>query len=269
MDDKDRKSFEVSSDLDLDLDEPDDEHDTSRHHHATTAVYSGNGHHTPLTCSLSLGSLKHDNIDEGSIDNMQLSNSISMSNLLLQHHYHNRDHRHHRKITTEIDDTANQIPSSSSSSKGFGSFGSFGSGTTMTRRQCKHEYVLAPSLSMSSLSRPRSLMESLLIAKMEKAGGDTSNVILTNGGLLGGGRTESLGSTSSLTSIASSVSSDVCACDDCLLGIADLSIDTTVEENNKRRKKVKEMLNIFHTLIKNVLFRVVLFSFFLVFNEAF
>lgn len=104
-----------------------------------------------------------------------------------------------------------------------------------------HSTLLSPSLSMSSLthsSRPRSLMESILIAKMERAN-------LANDGLLIHGyispstkslfRTDSLGSTSSFTS-DSSIGSEYCRCDDCLLGIADLSVESS---QRMRRKKVR------------------------------
>ncbi|KAJ9592961.1 hypothetical protein L9F63_015385, partial [Diploptera punctata] len=86
-------------------------------------------------------------------------------------------------------------------------------------------------------ARPRSLMEQLLVAKMEKAG-----ACLTSGSppsplppalLL---RTDSTDSASSL----SSTSSDVCRCDDCLLGIADLYV--TDPDDDSRRKKTKIML---------------------------
>lgn len=110
-----------------------------------------------------------------------------------------------------------------------------------SRHNHSHHNSLTPSFSMSSLTqssaRPRSLMESILIAKMEKAtiGGSMS---ILNGyvspetkSLM---RTDSLGSTSSFTS-TSSLGSDYCRCDDCLLGIADLSVDSTQQI---RRKKV-------------------------------
>uniref|UniRef100_A0A1B6C943 Kinase n=2 Tax=Clastoptera arizonana TaxID=38151 RepID=A0A1B6C943_9HEMI len=70
-------------------------------------------------------------------------------------------------------------------------------------------------------------MESLLIAKMERASGGP-NVL--NGNLCGSLpspllRMDSVDSTSSFAS-TSSIGSDVCRCDDCLLGIADLYINT-------------------------------------------
>lgn len=91
--------------------------------------------------------------------------------------------------------------------------------------------VTPPPLPLSSNnSKPRSLMETILVAKMES---------LNNVG--GGGRpapflrTDSLDSCSSMGSI-SSMSSDVCRCDDCLLGIADLYAPGPAE---KSRKKVR------------------------------
>lgn len=69
---------------------------------------------------------------------------------------------------------------------------------------------LSPDLERRSRSpaRPRSLMESLLVAKMEA---------LSTGKLV---RTDSMESCSSFGSM-SSLPSDVCRCDDCLLGIVD------------------------------------------------
>ncbi|XKL64206.1 hypothetical protein PGB90_004292 [Kerria lacca] len=102
-----------------------------------------------------------------------------------------------------------------------------------------HHLSLSPSLSMSSLTqsgRPRSLMENILIAKMERA--TLGGASLVNGyvspstkSLM---RTDSLGSTSSFTS-TSSFGSDYCRCDDCLLGIVDLSVDSSQQV---RRNKV-------------------------------
>ncbi|KAK9511767.1 hypothetical protein O3M35_000368 [Rhynocoris fuscipes] len=65
----------------------------------------------------------------------------------------------------------------------------------------------------SPVPRPRSLMENLLIAKMERAG-------LCPAPLL---RMDSTDSASSFAS-TSSLGSEVCRCDDCLLGIADLHL---------------------------------------------
>lgn len=62
-----------------------------------------------------------------------------------------------------------------------------------------------------SPARPRSLMESLLVAKMEALSTGSSNRLV---------RTDSMDSCSSFGSM-SSLPSDVCRCDDCLLGIVD------------------------------------------------
>ncbi|PSN57839.1 hypothetical protein C0J52_04388 [Blattella germanica] len=85
---------------------------------------------------------------------------------------------------------------------------------------------------VSAPLRPRSLMETLLVAKMEKAGAclTSSPSPLPPALLL---RTDSTDSASSL----SSTSSDVCRCDDCLLGIADLYV-TGPDEDPRSRKKV-------------------------------
>lgn len=105
-----------------------------------------------------------------------------------------------------------------------------------------HSTLLSPSLSMSALttscSRPRSLMESILIAKMERA--SLAGYSLVNGYVSPGAtkslmRADSLGSTSSFTS-TSSIGSDYCRCDDCLLGIVDLSVYSAQQV---RHKKVK------------------------------
>lgn len=86
-------------------------------------------------------------------------------------------------------------------------------------------------LSSGSSSRPRSLMETLLIAKMERASGSPS---LLNGLPAPLVRMDSTGSTSSFGS-TSSMGSDVCRCDDCILGIGDLYINSPPDS---RRKKV-------------------------------
>lgn len=89
---------------------------------------------------------------------------------------------------------------------------------------------LAAPLSLTSIAsgRHRSLMESLLARKIEMEGAGS---IHPDRRLL---RTDSLDSTSSIGSL----SEDVCHCDDCLLGIADLyKIGPT--ESAMARKKVK------------------------------
>jgi hypothetical protein len=84
---------------------------------------------------------------------------------------------------------------------------------------------LSPDLQRRSRSptRPRSLMESLLVAKMEA---------LSTGKLV---RTDSMDSCSSFGSM-SSLPSDVCRCDDCLLGIVDFYMPSPAEENRGTRK---------------------------------
>ncbi|CAH0768040.1 unnamed protein product [Bemisia tabaci] len=89
-----------------------------------------------------------------------------------------------------------------------------------------HLHLSSPS------SRPRSLMETLLIAKMERAAGSPS---LLNGLPAPLVRMDSTGSTSSFGS-TSSMGSDVCRCDDCILGIADLYINSPPDS---RRKKIR------------------------------
>ncbi|XP_049875378.1 inositol-trisphosphate 3-kinase B isoform X3 [Pectinophora gossypiella] len=86
---------------------------------------------------------------------------------------------------------------------------------------------LSPDLARRSRSpaRPRSLMESLLVAKMEA---------LSTGKLV---RTDSMESCSSLGSM-SSLPSDVCRCDDCLLGIVDFYMPSP--EASKVTKKQSE-----------------------------
>jgi hypothetical protein len=78
-------------------------------------------------------------------------------------------------------------------------------------------------------------MEALLIAKMERASlnGGAGHQYGSHPSLV---RADSMGSTSSLDSM-SSMSSDVCRCDDCLLGIADLYINSFAYEG--RRRKVR------------------------------
>lgn len=84
---------------------------------------------------------------------------------------------------------------------------------------------LSPDFQRRSRSpaRPRSLMESLLVAKMEA---------LSTGKLV---RTDSMDSCSSFGSM-SSLPSDVCRCDDCLLGIVDFYMPSPEEANKVLRK---------------------------------
>ena len=71
----------------------------------------------------------------------------------------------------------------------------------------------------SSSRPPRTLMEQLLARKIEQ----TSQAIGPDGSRLS--RTDSVDSTSSIGSMGSLVlGDDVCHCDDCLLGIADLYV---------------------------------------------
>lgn len=100
---------------------------------------------------------------------------------------------------------------------------------------------LSLATSPPSLGRPRSLMESLLIAKMERAAGTPS---VLNGNLSGSLpspllRMDSTDSASSFAS-TSSLGSEVCHCDDCLLGISDLYINTPTT-----KKKVCTVFNAF------------------------
>ncbi|XP_045499913.1 inositol-trisphosphate 3-kinase B isoform X2 [Colias croceus] len=88
------------------------------------------------------------------------------------------------------------------------------------------ERTLSPDFPRRSRSpaRPRSLMESLLVAKMEA---------LSTGKLV---RTDSLDSCSSFGSM-SSLPSDVCRCDDCLLGIVDFYLPSSADANRPFRKQ--------------------------------
>ncbi|XP_049840963.1 uncharacterized protein LOC126291499 [Schistocerca gregaria] len=78
-------------------------------------------------------------------------------------------------------------------------------------------------------SRPRSLMESLLLAKMERASAPGAG-----GGLLR--RMDSTDSATSSLSSSSAAGPDVCRCDDCLLGIADLYASSPAEDARRRKK---------------------------------
>lgn len=80
------------------------------------------------------------------------------------------------------------------------------------------------NLSLDSLThhtgRPRSLMETLLVAKMEAASNKTCSTDLMRPLLM---RVDSTDSASSVGSMGSSaLGSELCHCDDCLLGIADI-----------------------------------------------
>ncbi|XP_026752725.1 inositol-trisphosphate 3-kinase B isoform X3 [Galleria mellonella] len=85
-----------------------------------------------------------------------------------------------------------------------------------------------------SPARPRSLMESLLVAKMEA---------LSTGKLV---RTDSMDSCSSFGSM-SSLPSDVCRCDDCLLGIVDFYMPSpdegkTLKKQSERWRKLRNIV---------------------------
>ncbi|KAF9820080.1 hypothetical protein SFRURICE_015149 [Spodoptera frugiperda] len=92
----------------------------------------------------------------------------------------------------------------------------------------EHCRPLSPDFARRSRSpaRPRSLMESLLVAKMEA---------LSTGKLV---RTDSMDSCSSFGSM-SSLPSDVCRCDDCLLGIVDFYMPSPADVNKALRKWTK------------------------------
>lgn len=88
-----------------------------------------------------------------------------------------------------------------------------------------HMRSATPPPMPSSSSRPKSLMESLLVAKMEQVTlGHPGRKLV---------RTDSADSSSSFGSITS-MTSDVCRCDDCLLGIADLYAQEPAEEKRKK-----------------------------------
>lgn len=101
-----------------------------------------------------------------------------------------------------------------------------------------------------SPTKPKSLMETLLVAKMERVSlsSDTCGNSSVSGGPQGRTllRTDSVDSTSSIGSITST-SSDVCRCDDCLLGIADLYAQDCEET------KLKKKVNIDHSFLLIVL----------------
>lgn len=93
--------------------------------------------------------------------------------------------------------------------------------------------------------RHRSLMEQLLVAKMEQAAlqssGSSTGCMLPGGGRMLM-RTDSMDSTSSF---GSSIGSDVCRCDDCLLGIADLYVQGPSEQASAMARKKVTFLFLF------------------------
>lgn len=78
--------------------------------------------------------------------------------------------------------------------------------------------------------RPKSLMESLLVAKMEQVTLGQKSQSGSRPQLV---RTDSIDSCSSFGSANSLVNSDYCRCDDCLLGIADLYAEPKEEKKKK------------------------------------
>ncbi|KAL3267451.1 hypothetical protein HHI36_011575 [Cryptolaemus montrouzieri] len=82
------------------------------------------------------------------------------------------------------------------------------------------------TLPMSS-RRPKSMVENLLVAKMEAMGTHRQLV-----------RSDSVDSNSSVGSMGSVTSSDVCRCDDCILGIADLYAQFEPAEGTRRKKVI-------------------------------
>ncbi|KAF7282627.1 hypothetical protein GWI33_002277 [Rhynchophorus ferrugineus] len=86
----------------------------------------------------------------------------------------------------------------------------------------------------STKERPKSLMESILVAKMEQVtlGQPGQGQSASKPPLI---RTDSIDSSSSFGSANSFASSDICRCDDCLLGIADLYAQP--EEGEKKKKR--------------------------------
>lgn len=84
-------------------------------------------------------------------------------------------------------------------------------------------------MSAHNSSKPKTLMESLLVAKMEQVTmGHPGRPLV---------RTDSADSTSSMGSVTSSTS-DVCRCDDCLLGIADLYAQEPSGDRQKKKVNV-------------------------------
>lgn len=123
------------------------------------------------------------------------------------------------------------------SDSGMGGGGDGGGGASGSRLLRRHPSEFG---SLNCLHKPRTLMEALLIAKMEKASvnGYGGHQYGSHPSLV---RTDSIGSISSLDSM-SSLNSDVCRCDDCLLGIADLYINSFAYEGRHRKVRPVTLL---------------------------
>lgn len=86
--------------------------------------------------------------------------------------------------------------------------------------------------------RSKSLMETLLVAKMEQASLGVKNPFF---------RTNSLDSTGSMSSsVQSSANSEFCKCDDCLLGIGDSYLGSSRTTQGTQSNKPKVCLYLWH-----------------------
>ncbi|KAF5277612.1 hypothetical protein FQA39_LY06105 [Lamprigera yunnana] len=94
--------------------------------------------------------------------------------------------------------------------------------------------------------RHRSFMENLLVAKMEQTA--VGNHLYSDRALV---RTNSTDSTSSVGSVTSTTS-DVCKCDDCLLGLTDLHA-ADQEEATKKKKVCCPIIKFFQLISHGVL----------------
>ncbi|CAH1111417.1 unnamed protein product [Psylliodes chrysocephalus] len=95
------------------------------------------------------------------------------------------------------------------------------------RQKSLYQLISSPP---STSSKPKNLMEALLVAKMEQAalGRPTRQLV----------RTDSADSASSVASVNSTTTSDVCKCDDCLLGIGDY---WQQDASNDKKEKVRKI----------------------------
>ncbi|KAK9870846.1 hypothetical protein WA026_009810 [Henosepilachna vigintioctopunctata] len=75
--------------------------------------------------------------------------------------------------------------------------------------------------------RPKSMVENLLVAKMEQVAMGAHRQLV---------RSDSVDSNSSVGSVGSLTSNDVCRCDDCILGIGDLYAQLEICEGSRRKK---------------------------------